>query len=84
MLAAAPRGGWHRYGLLRLTAREGGPGDPPVSFDPVLNPLPGLRFPTSLTRLREPAYASARRRTGRNQPIEQELERLGASRSPCG
>jgi hypothetical protein len=32
MLAAAPRGEWHRYGLLRLTAREGAQADPPVSY----------------------------------------------------
>jgi hypothetical protein len=73
MLAAAPSGDWHEYGLLRLTAREGAEPDPPVSFDPVLNPLPGLRFSTPLTRLREPAYVAARRRTARGLPRQQAL-----------
>jgi hypothetical protein len=42
LLAAAPRGHWQDYGLLRLTARDEANPDPPVSFDPVLNLLPGL------------------------------------------
>jgi hypothetical protein len=38
-----------------------GPDDPALDLDPVLNPLPGLRLPTALARLREPAYAWSRR-----------------------
>jgi hypothetical protein len=79
MLAAAPSGCWHEYGLLRVAAREGAEPDPPVTFDPILNPLPGLRFSTLLTQLREPAYAAARRRTARDQPRSQALPSSSAS-----
>jgi hypothetical protein len=78
MLAAAPRGGWQDYGLLRLTAREGVHPDPPVSFDPVLNPLPGLCYYAPLTQLREPAYAGARRRTARGEPRPSDPELTSA------
>jgi len=74
LLAAAPRGHWQDYGLLRLTARDEADPDPPVSFDPVLNPLPGLRYYAPLTRLREPAYAGARRRTARGDPRPADLK----------
>jgi hypothetical protein len=74
LLAAAPRGHWQDYGLLRLTAREAADPDPPVSFDPVLNPLPGLRYYAPLTQLREPAYAGARRRTARADPRPADLK----------
>jgi hypothetical protein len=73
MLAAAPSGDWHEYGLLHLTARDAAEPDPPVSFDPVLNPLPGLCFSTPLAQLREPAYAAARRRTARGRPRQRVL-----------
>lgn len=74
LLAAAPRGHWQDYGLLRLTARHEPDPDPPVSFDPVLNPLPGLRYYAPLTQLREPAYAGARRRTARADPRPADLK----------
>jgi hypothetical protein len=74
LLAAAPRGHWQDYGLLRLTAGDGSDPDPPVSFDPVLNPLPGLRYYAPLTQLREPAYAGARRRTARGDPRPSDLK----------
>jgi hypothetical protein len=74
LLAAPPRGHWQDYGLLRLTARDEADPDPPVSFDPVLNPLPGLRYYAPLTQLREPAYAGARRRTARAEPGPADLK----------
>jgi hypothetical protein len=80
MLAAAPGGDWHEYGLLHLTARDGAEPDPPVSFDPILNPLPGLCFSTPLAQLREPAYAAARRRTARGQPRQRVPPPPSASR----
>lgn len=39
---------------------DSAPVDPTISFDPVLNPLPGLEFYPWERRLREGAYAAAR------------------------
>jgi hypothetical protein len=61
LLVAPPRGTWRQFGTLDLTARRDREDDPPLRFDPVLNPLPGLRWSPLLARLREPAYAAARR-----------------------
>jgi hypothetical protein len=61
LLAAPSRGTWRAFGTLDLTARLDREMDPPLRFDPVLNPLPGLRWSPRLARLREPAYAAARR-----------------------
>jgi hypothetical protein len=59
-LAVAPPGGeWRPFALLRL-----GPETQEqhrVSFDPVLNTLPGLEHYDWVRRLREPAYRVARR-----------------------
>lgn len=62
LLHARPTGSWERFADLELTS-EGGP-DPLVSFDPVRNPLPGLETYDWVRRLREPAYATARRTRG--------------------
>jgi hypothetical protein len=62
LLAARPRGRWREFGRLELTVRTGDEPDLPVRFDPILNPLPGLGWYPALARLREPAYAAARRR----------------------
>jgi hypothetical protein len=59
LLWARVRGPWHRWG--RLALGEPGDGDPLLSFDPVANPFPGLEHPEWVRRLREPAYAQARR-----------------------
>jgi len=59
LLAAAPRGPWHEFGQLHLTARDSEAEE--RRFDPVLHPLPELRLPPALASLREPAYAAARR-----------------------
>jgi hypothetical protein len=70
LLAAPPLGTWRQFGTLDLTARPDREIDPPLRFDPVLNPLPGLRWSPLLARLREPAYAAARRHapSGRDTP----------------
>jgi hypothetical protein len=70
LLVAPPRGPWRQFGTLDLTARPDREIDPPLRFDPVLNPLPGLRWSPRLARLREPAYAAARRYapTGQDTP----------------
>jgi hypothetical protein len=59
-LACAIGGGrWRSFAELVISDDEAP--DPTVSFDPVLNQLPGLQQYAALTRLREPAYRSARR-----------------------
>jgi hypothetical protein len=63
LLWSAPGGTWHPFGELVLTAAAGA--DPDVSFDPLLNTLPGLENYEWVRRLREPAYATARRTSGR-------------------
>jgi hypothetical protein len=60
LLAAPVSGEWTRFATLTLS--EGVPlQDRPISFDPVLNPLPGLSLTPALAALREPSYAAARR-----------------------
>jgi hypothetical protein len=61
LLAASPGGRWQPFGRLELVARTDPEPDLPVRFDPVLHPLPGLDYYPALRRLREPAYAAARR-----------------------
>jgi hypothetical protein len=67
---ARPRGPWQPFARLVLDVPGGGDpstslaealDDPALDFDPVLHPLPGLRVPRALARLREPAYARSRR-----------------------
>lgn len=56
---ARPRGSWHGFGTLLL----GGPAqgqDARLSFDPVLNTVPGLDNYGWVRRLREPSYDTAR------------------------
>ncbi|HEX6336831.1 MAG TPA: hypothetical protein VFZ85_07755 [Jiangellaceae bacterium] len=62
---AGVAGTWHTFGSLELTAPAGGLADDPLRFDPVVFPLPGLQWPLALERLREPAYAAARRTPAR-------------------
>jgi hypothetical protein len=61
LLAARPRGRWHRFGVIELQPRGARPEDPPISFDPVYNAPPGLPPYDWTRRLRERAYAAARR-----------------------
>lgn len=59
-IAFAPASGtWHPFAELTLSTEPGG--DPLMSFDPVRNTLPGLENYDWVRRLREPAYATARR-----------------------
>lgn len=55
---AAGTGGWHDFGTLVLSDSPGG--DELVSFDPVLNTIPGLDNYEWVRRLREPSYSMAR------------------------
>jgi hypothetical protein len=61
LLVAGVMGGWQPFGTLRLSADPATSEDEPVDFDPVCNPLPGMRLAPALAALREPAYAAARR-----------------------
>jgi hypothetical protein len=58
LVAAVGLGPWASYGELVVGATRG---DQDVTFDPVLNPLPGLEQYDAVRRLRLPAYRSARR-----------------------
>jgi len=60
---AGPVGPWVPFGALELGEPLGD--DTSVSFDPVVNVLPGLRQYGWVERLREPAYFGARRRSRR-------------------
>ncbi|NED96879.1 hypothetical protein G1H11_16355 [Phytoactinopolyspora alkaliphila] len=66
--AAGVAGHWHAFGTLELSTPEGGLTDRPLRFNPVAYPLPGLRTPRALQRLREPAYIAARRTPARVGP----------------
>jgi hypothetical protein len=67
---AGPRGPWQAFARLVLdqppttdapAGVDGRPADDAgLALDPVLHPLPGLRVPDVLARLREPAYARSR------------------------
>jgi hypothetical protein len=54
---------WHAFATLRLAEAPSTP-DARLSFDPVLNSLPGLEFYGWVRRLREPSYRAARRSRG--------------------
>jgi len=58
---ARPRGEWTPLGRLTLRAPLTPEDDPPIRFDAIENPVPGLTNYPVVTRLREPAYAAARR-----------------------
>jgi hypothetical protein len=58
-------GPWQAFGRLRLDPdRPTTAPDQPISFDPLLNTLPGLENYGWVRRLREPSYLSARRSRG--------------------
>lgn len=52
-------GPWRRFAVLNLLT-DGDEGDPEISFDPVLNQIPGLEPYDWVRRLREPSYVTAR------------------------
>lgn len=58
LLWAEPTKDWVAFATLELTATSAP--DLPVSFDPVLNCLPGLETYSWVRQLREPAYRTAR------------------------
>ena len=64
LLWAGPIGSWHPFGTLELGEPLGD--DTAVSFDPLLNVVPGLANYGWVERLREPAYWAARRRSHRS------------------
>lgn len=58
---ARPRGPWNRFATLTVDAAPPeGCSDALVSFDPVLNTVPGLENYGWVRRLREPSYGTAR------------------------
>jgi hypothetical protein len=57
-------GRWHPFARLVLHPAPVGEEDARLSFDPIRNPLPGLDTYAWVRRLREPAYATARRSRG--------------------
>jgi hypothetical protein len=57
---AVGAGEWHGFGELDLEQEPVDAADEPVSFDPVLNRLPGLEPYDWVRRLRESSYATAR------------------------
>lgn len=59
-------GPWRTFALMHLGASYDG--DPDVSFDPVLNVLPGLAQYDWVRRLREPAYRESREQSARQAP----------------
>ena len=61
--------GWHRFAELILHTDPVDEADVPVSFEPVRNPPPGLETYDWVRRLREPAYATARRSRGSQPPL---------------
>jgi hypothetical protein len=59
-LACAIGGGpWRSFAELAISQQDAP--DPTISFDPVTNQIPGLEQYPAVTRLRAPAYRSARR-----------------------
>ncbi len=61
LACARPSGEWRVFGELALSAPDAVNPDPMVSFDPMLNTIPGLEPYEWVRRMREGAYAEARR-----------------------
>jgi hypothetical protein len=61
LACASPRGRWRVFGDLVLHDAAVVDADPVISFDPVLDTVPGLEPYEWVRRLREGAYAEARR-----------------------
>jgi hypothetical protein len=60
------RGRWSPFALLEVPSGWDGAPDTSVTFDPVLNPLPGLPSYAWAAQLRRFAYAGSRRSRGAN------------------
>jgi hypothetical protein len=70
LAAAVGWGPWRPVGHL-VVGNPGGPLDPDVRFDAMLNPPPGLSPDGPMARFREPAYAAARAaRTAAGRPAQ--------------
>ena len=61
LACASPGGQWRPFATLAVTGPASSHTDPPISFDPIRNPPPGLEHYGWSVRLRGPAYAGARR-----------------------
>lgn len=68
LVCARPTSPFRRFGRLQLRDPSGSDADSPVSFDPVRNTVPGLLPYEWAARLREGAYAAARRSRGADDP----------------
>lgn len=64
LVCARLRGAWSSFGWLRILPASDRGQDAPVSFDPVLNVVPGLDSYTWTAELRRFAYAASRRARG--------------------
>ena len=61
LACASGSGEWRPFAELTLSQSDAVDADPMISFDPVLNTIPGLEPYEWVRRLREGAYAEARR-----------------------
>jgi len=64
LLWALRTGAWVPFAELTVSSTSGP--DPEISFDPVVNPLPGLAFYPWVRVLRAPAYRAARKASHRS------------------
>jgi hypothetical protein len=71
---ARPSGEWHLFGVLLLSTTRSD--DSEISFDPVVNQIPGLRQYPSVRRLRAPAYLRARRSRAETTPTTEETHHV--------
>jgi hypothetical protein len=69
LAVATPGGPWQPFGVLELARTGDEPVDPPIAFDPVRHPLPGLPLSRGWAVVREPAYRAARRRRPQAAPL---------------
>src|SRR3954447_2207743 len=61
LAVARPTGRWHDFGHVVVSGDVGDGSHRPISFDPFLNAIPGLENYAWARRIREGAYAAARR-----------------------
>jgi hypothetical protein len=64
LFAAAPRGPWRSFASFPVPFPPAEGRDRPVTFDPMVHFLPGLEPYDWVSKLREGAYAAARRARG--------------------
>lgn len=61
LAVARPTGRWHDFGSVTVEGDVADGADASISFDPILNPVPGLTNYQWVERVREGAYLAARR-----------------------